>query len=99
MSKFKAGDLALIVDCYRHTESLGKVVELIQLLMPGERFVDPDGKQRMLSESEGGAGWLVCGSDYRSYLGDRFGVCDEKHLMPLKGDFQPEQQKAKEVEA
>lgn len=105
MSKFKAGDLALIIGS-RHPDSqnCGRVVELVKIVQPGEEFPCPDGKQRRSGLDK--AVWLVeaDGLQARSIkLGwiDAGGICliDEKYLMPLKGDFHPEQQKSREVEA
>lgn len=103
MSQFKPGDLALVVGSrLGSSPNVGKVVELIQMVMPGDSFTTPDGFVR-----ESGVDyptWLVSAegliattmSDRRIYCG---GAClmQERYLMPLKGDFQPEQQKSREV--
>ncbi|EME90393.1 TPA: hypothetical protein ACID5V_004145 [Pseudomonas aeruginosa] len=78
MSKFKAGDLALIVSA-QYEENLGTVVQLVRV----------DGFYSLIS---GETSWLVEGEGRGCY-------CRESALIPLRGDFQPEQQKAKEVEA
>lgn len=100
---FKPGDPALIVGSRTGTSpNIGKSVELIQLVMPGDSFTTPDGFERR-SGSEYPA-WMVSGeglvaitiSDRRVDCG---GACliQERYLMSLRGDFQPEQQKAKEA--
>lgn len=100
MRKFKEGDLAIIVGCHASDANLGKVVELIQRLMPGEPYCDPAGYMRRCAPDMPGAGWLVQGNDFISgYSGECWGLINERHLMPLKGEFQPEQQKSEGVEA
>lgn len=99
MSKFKAGDLAIIVGVHTKTENLGRVVELVERLLPGQSFRRPDGVMTKLNENSPSPGWLVVADDLVSSQGHKgFASVDERHLMPLKGDFQPEQQKAKEEE-
>lgn len=96
MSKFKAGDLAVIVGAHFSTENIGKVVILVEFLAANEvHEVECMGFRHRAPHD----GWLVEGENVVSRFGDE-GVCIilEKHLMPLKGDFQPEQQKAKEEE-
>lgn len=86
MSKFKAGDLALCLS----GAMLGQAVELIRFVEPGDVVKSIDGKRAYVFRPtlEIG-GWHVA-------AGDDSSVVHEKNLMPLKGDFQPEQQKAKE---
>ncbi|HCI2725791.1 hypothetical protein FA385_25605 [Pseudomonas aeruginosa] len=76
MSKFKAGDLALVIN-HTFPPVVGTCVELISrhLVGPVDRSnpMDPG----VYETPEGEPVW-------------------EKWLMPLKGDFHPEQQKAKE---
>ncbi|MDU9398056.1 hypothetical protein [Pseudomonas sp. zfem003] len=105
MSNFKVGDLALIVgsNC-SEGPNIGRVVELIEYLMPGQEFSGPDG-----ASYENGADtacWLVFGDGLLARnLNDQWvaaggmALAEERHLLPLRGDFQPEQEKAKEVEA
>ena len=99
MSKFKAGDLALVVGCNTNPKNLGKVVELIALIFPGEIFHAPDGRKYLADMDQHGGGWIVQSENFISRDRQPWGLVEERHLMPLKGDFQPEQQKAKEVEA
>lgn len=89
MSKFKPGDLALTLV---HDAEIpqGSQVELIEFITKGQvittkgfPFVAPT------------AGWLVT-SHHIAPKKTAFGIAE---LMPLRGDFQPEQEKAKEVEA
>lgn len=101
MSKFKAGDLALIVDCLL-PELIGKTVELVQLVSAYE-VAECSG--RLWNNRSEHRGWVVTadGLLVLTVSGrietDRFTLMDERKLMPLRGDFQPEQQKAKGVEA
>ncbi|HEK3311051.1 TPA: hypothetical protein VDU70_002201 [Pseudomonas aeruginosa] len=89
MSKFKAGDLALSLS----GPLMGQAVELIRFVNPGDIVTSIDGQRSyVFCPSEGIGGWHVA-------VGNESVVQYEKHLMPLRGDFQPEQQKAKGVEA
>lgn len=104
MSHFKPGDIALIVgspwpDC----PNIGKSVELVAFLAPGEEFICPDGdvggngsdEPLWLCFAEGLMGRSVF---FEAWM-DRGGMtlAADRDLMPLRGDFQPEQQKAREV--
>ncbi|WKW34379.1 hypothetical protein KIH13_12435 [Pseudomonas viridiflava] len=103
-NQFKPGDQALIVGSRLGTSpNMGKSVELIQLVMPGDSFTTPDGFVRRSGADH--PAWMVAGeglvaitiSDRRVCCG---GACliQERYLMPLRGDFAPERQKAKEAE-
>lgn len=84
MSQFKEGDIALVVggDAF-----LGSQVEIFRWVNPGEDF---ETDRAAYHYRNGRPGWVVvCGS--------RCAVKHESHLMPLRGDFQPEQQKVLEV--
>ncbi len=86
MSKFKAGDLALVIN-HTFPPVVGTCVELRSrhLVGPVDRsnpmdpgvYETPDGEPVWVVDDQGAIVW-------------------EKWLMPLRGDFQPEQQKAKE---
>ncbi|MEC4022168.1 MULTISPECIES: hypothetical protein [Pseudomonas] len=102
--QFKPGDLALIVGAHRLTENIGKTCTLQRFLQPGEFYSLPDGGQSIsLSHA-----WLVDGDGVKGLTLNRnsgliepvigSGLVDPQHLMPLRGDFAPEQQKAKEAE-
>lgn len=87
MSQFKPGDLALVVSGGK----LGEMAELIRFVQPGDIVVSPTtGKEYQFRPDAGVGGWL-CG------FRDCQAVKHEKNLMPLKGDFQPEQQKSLKV--
>jgi hypothetical protein len=98
MSKFKAGDLALIVGGERHTRNIGKVCELAFPVTPGMVFKNPVNGYRSTVRSEK-PGWFVVGDTLIADNGLGYCLIQEKYLIPLRGDFQPEQQKSKEVEA
>ncbi|AHB56360.1 hypothetical protein [Pseudomonas aeruginosa] len=89
MSKFKSGDMALVVG---GNLLLGCEVELIKWVEPGQTWAVIRGTEYVLDPSEPGGGWHVRNATDT-------GIKEERFLMPLRGDFQPEQQKAKEVEA
>ncbi|RTU31661.1 hypothetical protein DY974_08180 [Pseudomonas aeruginosa] len=104
MSKFKAGDLALIIGSLAgDSPNIGKSVELVAWLNPGDSLITPDGVSRECASDV--PIWQVIGNGvlarnlYELWI-DAGGVAlvEEKFLMHLRGDFQPEQQKAKEVE-
>ncbi|HCH6955863.1 TPA: hypothetical protein ACRMX2_004704 [Pseudomonas aeruginosa] len=86
MSKFKVGDLALTL-VYDSLLPAGSVVELERALQKGDEIT-----QGFRAPS---SGWVVRHAEVSKgtlAYGDH-------ELMPLRGDFQSEQQKAKEVEA
>ncbi|WP_236175372.1 hypothetical protein [Pseudomonas pseudonitroreducens] len=104
MSKFKAGDMAMIVGCHRDPRNIGSTCTLVQFIKAGDEYeLSPGHKVSSPIDA-----WLVEGPQViGAYFNWKCGIidtpgnglADQKHLMPLKGDFQPEQQKAKEVEA
>jgi hypothetical protein len=104
MSEFKAGDLALIVGSrHKVSPNIGKSVELVKVIKNGEEFDCPDGKSRR--SGVGFDAWLVEGEGLISHSiahGWRYAggiaLIEERYLMPLRGEFQPEQQKSKEEE-
>ncbi|HID9917509.1 TPA: hypothetical protein ACXI31_005654 [Pseudomonas aeruginosa] len=100
MSKFKAGDIALIIGANVLTQNIGKVVELSAFVEDGDLYVGPDAE--LYRHSDIGC-WIVRGEGviFRTdkELREGFGICEERHLMPLPKDQAPEQQKAKGVEA
>jgi hypothetical protein len=87
MSNFKAGDLALI----KYGDAAGELVELVS------RHTTDGEVVRGVADTfvaDGGVQWLV------SWVHEGAeGLYDEHWLMPLRGDFQPEQQKSREVPA
>lgn len=101
MSKFKAGDLALIVDCIL-PELIGKVVELVEKVPPGLSARAGKRNWRNMGEDES---WIITGDGLlcMTVIGniepDRFTLISEKKLMPLGGDLQPEREKSQEVPA
>ncbi|QXG49200.1 hypothetical protein [Pseudomonas viridiflava] len=88
--QFKSGDLALIV----RGPNTGNCVECIAFLRPGEMVGGFEGYQGgpELGNMSHESAWIV-----------RFANLDvalerPRDLMPLRGDFTPDQQKAKEAE-
>jgi len=100
MSQFKPGDLALIKICKTAPEMVGKCVELVMSAAPGVQFQCHGLNWQARAEHS----WVVTGDSLirRTYDGklhaSQVAMFRESSLMPLKGDLQPEQQKAKEVE-
>lgn len=96
---FKPGDLAMIVGAYNVPDNIGKQCELIEYLRVEEisGWVDPSDGLR-IQNSAGGPAWLVVGEGLKSWCGcTGWVIADARHLMPLRGDFTHEQQKAKEA--
>lgn len=86
--QFKRGDLALVISGGK----LGETAELVRFVLPGDVVISrTTGKVYEFRPAAGGGGWLCNFRDCQA-------VKHEKNLMPLRGDFAPEQQKAKEVE-
>ncbi|MGC3515710.1 hypothetical protein ACPTJI_13140 [Pseudomonas aeruginosa] len=98
MSKFKAGDLAMVIKA-NHEENLGKIVTLLQSTSEevidcgrGAKTSNPNRLLCWVIQHEG----LVTTTAFGFERLVTVGACPESWLMPLRGDFQPEQQKAKE---
>lgn len=99
MSQFKSGDLAMIVGAFNVPSNIGQICELVEYLQPEQisAWVDPSDGCR-LQNAAGSPAWLVIGSGLTSWCGaSGWVLASERHLMPLKGNFQPEQQKSLEV--
>lgn len=96
---FKPGDLAMIVGAYNVPANIGKSCELIEYLRVEDisEWVDPADGLRVQNSADGSA-WLVVGDGLKSWCGGADWVlADERHLMPLRGDFAPAQQKSQAV--
>ncbi|MFJ2526225.1 hypothetical protein ACIOWB_24175 [Pseudomonas capeferrum] len=88
MIKFNLGDMALTIYPVPGIPA-GTVVVLDHKLSPGEKFKGPDGA----TYTALALGWIC------SLPGTTRTVAyAQTSLMPLRGDFAPEQQKAKEAE-
>ena len=100
--QFKPGDLALIVGFTRSSENVGKSCELVALMRPGDRIdfaVNGFDGVRYKGVEGDRPGWLVVGDTLVSSSGSAgYTIVLEKNLAPLRGDFAPEQHKAKEAE-
>ncbi|MBD9573756.1 hypothetical protein IB260_00410 [Pseudomonas sp. PDM23] len=96
MSKFKAGDLALVIA----GPCTGKCVELISFHCTGTVKLASGLWSTEITEPS----WRISGEGLSAQLsnGERMpvqdGIIAERRLMPIRGDFQSEQQKEKEVE-
>lgn len=101
--QFKSGDLALIVGSNKGiSPNIGTSVELVQKLLTNAQFSLPDGRQAL---NRGPACWMVQGEGlfanlHRGSWENIGGVAlvEERHLIPLRGDFAPDKHKAKEAE-
>ncbi|PBJ02082.1 hypothetical protein [Pseudomonas sp. ACN5] len=85
---FKAGDPALTLVSRYGISSMSQV-DLVIFRLKGQKAQEPDGKLWVAPHD----GWIV-GRDGV----DGYGFFKPEQLMPLRGDFAPEQQKAKEAE-
>jgi len=100
-NQFKAGDLAMIVGANLLIQNIGKSCRLVQLVRMDEIYVAPNGVKYQHGDVPC---WVVLGDGVCSWHEDGsvhqadWGLCEPRHLMPLRGDFAPEQQKTKEAE-
>lgn len=104
MSQFKPGDLALIAGSDKGTSpNIGMAVELTLKLRKNDSFSLPDGRKAV---NRGPECWVVqadgiLAAVYNTCFMNLGGIAlvQERYLMPLRGDFVPEQQKSQEVSA
>ncbi|WP_296277826.1 hypothetical protein [Pseudomonas sp. UBA7530] len=89
MSQFKSGDMALVVG---GKVLLGCEVEIIKWVQPGQVYAVVRGVTYGLDPASPGGGWHVRN-------GTTTGIKEERHLMPLRGNFAPEREKSSEVPA
>lgn len=85
--QFKAGDLALVIAGI----FCGEVVEVMGWVTPGQIVESRKGDLFQLTAGSD-SGWHVCSRGNE-------GIKAPHHLMPLRGDFAPEQQKTQAVPA
>jgi hypothetical protein len=100
MSQFKSGDVALIINSINE-ENIGRVVTVAGIAVQGQRIDQEDGAY-VISDIDGmvivegdivvSAEWLPT---HKTVV--RTHVFRPNFLMPLRGNFQPEQQKSLEV--
>jgi hypothetical protein len=92
--QFKASDLALITN-HTFPEAIGRCVELVSrhLVGPVDRR---DPADPSVYELDGGEPVWVVTSEFFCEPGC---IAWEKSLMPMRGDFAPEQTKSREVTA
>ncbi|WP_122325175.1 hypothetical protein [Pseudomonas coronafaciens] len=99
-NQFKPGDRALIVGAHTTPENIGKVCELVEFLAPEQisTWRDPN-HGLVIQNGDVFSSWVVVGDELISWCGmSGWVMVDAAHLMPLRGEFAPEQQKAKEAE-
>jgi hypothetical protein len=96
---FKPGDLALIVGAHTTADNIGKVCELIEFLIPEQvsNWRAPEDGMR-IKNGDVGPAWVVVGEGLLSWC-EQYGwsLVDPAHLMPLRAEYAPEQQKSREV--
>ncbi len=98
--QFKPGDLAVIVGANSLTQNIGKQCELRELVTSGDFYVAPNGE---VYRHDDVPCWTLVGDGLVAVVEGvvvdlGFGIHEPRHLMPLRGNFAPEQQKAKEAE-
>lgn len=101
--QFKPGDLAMIVGSSKGiSPNIGMAVELVQKVPANDHFMLADGTRL---QNRGPACWLIESTGLRAALhhggwADIGGIAlaEERHLMPLRGDFAPDKHKSKEAE-
>lgn len=91
MSQFKPGDSALLLVDIAHVLS-GSVVELDSRWPAGTPMKLVGGVSGICAEDS----WIFT---HASIAAPGLAFAPERLLMPLKGDFAPEQQKSREVSA
>lgn len=101
--QFKPGDLALIINSAA-PQNIGKTVRLVEFIAAhGEPFIhegvrfSPRKEPTWIVETLDGSKTL-CGGYIQRTIMVSSGPCRQQWLMPLRGGFAPEQQKAKEAE-
>lgn len=97
MSEFKAGDLALVINDDRYPQNIGLCVQLSEFVQPDGEYWTPDG--RHVENGSGEAVWVVVADGLTSSTGSGYCQKVERNLMPLRGDFQPDQEMTREVPA
>ena len=96
-NQFKPGDLALIISSIKRPENVGKACELVAFMVPGERLLFEFDGRKAIKHIGANPAWLVAGDDVIGSGGEvGFALVRPDNLMPLRGDFAPEQQKAME---
>lgn len=98
--QFKPGELVVIVGSNSLTQNIGKHGELREYVEPGDIYLAPNG--RMYRQDDVSC-WTISGEGLSAVIDGEavcfdFGIHEPRHLMPLRGDFAPDQHKAKEAE-
>lgn len=91
-NQFKPGDPALVIGAFFTPESIGTVVTLKELVTVKAH---PWGGWYETSEPDALRGWIIEPNEFTE-AGDGY---LEFHLMPLRGEFEPDQAKSREVPA
>ena len=100
--QFEPGEPAMIVGANLLSMNIGKSCELVQLVFLDEIYIAPNGLKYQHGDVPC---WVVLGDGVCSWHEDGsihqgdWGLCEPRHLMPLRGDFAPEQTRSSEVPA
>lgn len=90
--EFKPGDLAVIIGAHSMFDMVGKCVELVMPVAPGDLVTVEGQKFRNLTS---GAAWVIQGDGLKSptrsgkIIHGALSLAAERHLMPLRGDAAP----------
>lgn len=93
MSRFKAGDLAIVVGAVNTPQNIGRTVTL-EVFLPansgkleykGSTFASSDVADCWIVSAEGLISYAAI-SDKKFHHKTGIAVCRQRHLMPLKGD-------------
>lgn len=88
---FKPGDLALVIKS-RDAEMLGRTVEILEVLLDTMNGYEAYGEIHEGDADGSPSAFIDFGGDYGVWL------FRQDSLMPMNGNFEPDQQKAKETE-
>jgi hypothetical protein len=95
--EFKPSDPALIIGAFSLTQNIGKQCELIQFVQTDEIYTAPNGITYQHADVPS---WIVRGEGMCQWFDDGtvqqsdWGVCAPQHLMPIRGDENPDAQLA-----
>lgn len=98
---FKPGDLALVINS-NHCANLGQVVELLRFDCSEKVSIPEHGARCFTPNPDRMPYWVIRGkfvadSTLRGVISCTVVACPQSWLMPLRGEFTPEQHKSQEV--
>lgn len=99
-NQFESGDLVVIVGANSLTQNIGRHGELREYVRSGDIFLAPNGE---LYQHDAAPCWTIYGEGLAAVIDGEvvnfdFGIHEPRHLMPLRSESDPEQQKQREAE-